>query len=456
MGDDGRIRISREEVYAKAVDEALAAVQAVRRTALTEPPELPPLRRLLHSKLFYLTVAGFIGSFLAWAILEPMFQDFEILGGEVNLINREPWMCPAEAQKCMEFTVGHTVAMVFPGETRLERGADGQPAFVGLHHVVPGTYLEVVGGEIEPGKIGAMAVRPATPERAKATGHKIEGEFTPGRILLFPLTAVLIVLFIFLAEGVSDRHWRRTVSRSLVGTSLTLVFACLAFVPAGAVLLLGEAVLNASLKGGLFVTVDDLSPISFVLFTASRSMCWAVIGMGIGLGMNLVRSTKLQLRNSILGGALGGAFGGMFFDPIDRFLGSASAFEGGDLSRVIGVCMVGAAVGFFVALSEHLAREAWLLVRTGPLAGKSFVLYRSPTVLGSSTQADIYLFKDADIDPEQAAIHRVGNTYEIEDLGSRTGAMVNGAEVRRSRLASGDQIVLGNTVLDFEERVKHG
>jgi pSer/pThr/pTyr-binding forkhead associated (FHA) protein len=108
----------------------------------------------------------------------------------------------------------------------------------------------------------------------------------------------------------------------------------------------------------------------------------------------------------------------------------------------------------FVALVERLAREAWLRVRTGPLAGKSFVLYRSPTRLGSSPDCDIYLFKDAEIDPSHAQIHRVGTAYEVEDLGSRTGTTVGSAKIRRRRLASGDQITVGSTILEFEERQK--
>ena len=107
-----------------------------------------------------------------------------------------------------------------------------------------------------------------------------------------------------------------------------------------------------------------------------------------------------------------------------------------------------------MALVDQLAREAWLRVRTGPLAGKSFVLYKTPTTVGSSPSADVYLFKDAAIDPDHIAIHRVGNRYEIEDLGTRSGTQVGGQAIRRQRLNSGDQITLGATVLEFEERAK--
>ena len=169
--------------------------------------------------------------------------------------------------------------------------------------------------------------------------------------------------------------------------------------------------------------------------------------------MNLVRSPRTQLRNSVIGGALGGALGGVFFDPIVRW-GSDSWFAGGDMSRLIGLIAVCASIGVFVALIERLGREAWLRVRTGPLAGKSFILYKTPTVVGSAPQSDVYLFKDAEIDASHASIHRVGTNYEIEDMSSRTGTRVGGSAVRRRRLVSGDQIVLGSTILDFEERQK--
>jgi pSer/pThr/pTyr-binding forkhead associated (FHA) protein len=93
-------------------------------------------------------------------------------------------------------------------------------------------------------------------------------------------------------------------------------------------------------------------------------------------------------------------------------------------------------------------------VRTGPLAGKSFILYRSPTSLGSSPECDIYLFKDPDVDPRHAVVHRVGNAFEIEDTSERRSVRVNGEEVKRSPLSSGDRVMIGETVLEFEVRAR--
>jgi hypothetical protein len=203
----------------------------------------------------------------------------------------------------------------------------------------------------------------------------------------------------------------------------------------------------------MVVTVREVSGSSFFFMTMCRSAAWACVGAATGLGMNLVRATRGQLRNSVLGGALGGALGGMFFDPIDRFA-HTSLFADSAASRLVGLLAVGASIGLFVALVERLARDAWLRVRTGPLAGKSFILYKSPTLIGNAPASDVYLYKDADIDPTHAAVHRVGTTYELEDMGSRMGTAIGGTKVRRKRLVSGDQITIGGTIVDFEERQK--
>jgi len=85
----------------------------------------------------------------------------------------------------------------------------------------------------------------------------------------------------------------------------------------------------------------------------------------------------------------------------------------------------------------------------GPLAGKEFVLYKDPTSIGSSPKREIYLFKDPEVEPTHALIHRAGEGYEIEDQKSPSGTHVNGRKVSRQRLQNQDQIRVGQTVLLF-------
>lgn len=401
------------------------------------------------SSLFYLPVAGLLGAWVAWALLEPRFHDMTILGGEVVLVNTDPF--DLEVENAVVLTVGTKGVIVIPGQTRFEPGAEGETPFENLAAVGAGAVLEASGQRVDENRMFALAVRPATRERAEAAGQEIQPELSAATVLFFPLTALAIALFLLAAEGISSRNWVRMLERLFLSGLLTVVFVFLAMIPAGLCMALGDLVLEY-IPG--LSTVHNIPAAAFILFTACRSGAWASMGAAVGLGMNLTRSTRTQLRNAVIGGALGGALGGAFFDPVDRFFGGESFFRGAEASRLVGMAAVGLSIGIFVALVDRLAREAWVRVKTGPLAGKSFVLYRTPTLIGSAPTSDIYLFKDPDLDPTHAAIHRVGNQYEIEDMGSRKGMVVSGRRLRRHRLATGDQIELGGTVLEFEERAK--
>jgi hypothetical protein len=443
-----RIVIGRAELFTADVERALERERRLAQRELPEPPPLPRWRRILLSSMFYLPAAGALACLGAWLLVEPFFDDLSTIGGEVVLVNTDPF--DVDVPGAVALTVGTGEVVVLP-ETVMEPGADGQPPFSSLSAITPGTVLEAAGSPIGAQRMIAIGVRPATREAAAATGQEIAPELTAAHFLLFPLTAVALALAMLAAEGIASRHWLRLAERAAVGVLLTLVFTVVAYVPAGLCIAFAEAVALPDLA---IYDADDFGALQFLTFAAGRSAAWAWVGAALGLGMSLYKGTAVQRRNALTGGALGGALGGVFFDPIDRFLTGASAFGGGDLSRLVGLAAVGVAVGIFVALVDRLAREAWILVRTGPLAGKSFVLYRNPTVVGSAPQADIYLFKDAEIEPRHLAIHRVGNAYEVEDLGTRAGTQVEGATVRQRRLRSGDRIVVGSTALDFEERTR--
>jgi len=201
--------------------------------------------------------------------------------------------------------------------------------------------------------------------------------------------------------------------------------------------------------------ISSIEPFGLFLMVVARSLGWAMAGTTVALGQGIAQRSRRLMINGVLGGVTGGALGGMFFDPILRLQGwPETAVGDAALSRGVGCVMVGLLSGLFVGLVEHFAKEAWLLMIAGPLAGKQFVVYKDPTVLGSSPKADIYLFKDPSIEPRHAAIRKQGTRYEIEDFGTPTGTLVNGAPAERRTLRDGDRITLGETVLEFQERAR--
>jgi hypothetical protein len=281
--------------------------------------------------------------------------------------------------------------------------------------------------------------------------HEIGKGDSGAFFLLFPMTTTLIVLFIFLSDGLASRRLRGNLAHWAGGTGFTLLFSVLVFIPVGLMFI----IILPRLPNPPKVPISSIKefPASFLIgFIIMRSLCWALFGGALGLGMNLVRSTPAQRRASIMGGIVGGTLGGLLFDPINRFLFPAA--EKGSVMRLVGLCAIGLSVGIFVALSERLGRVGWVRVRTGPLRGKAFILYHNPTVIGSSPQANIYLFKDAKIAPQHAALHRLGSGYELVEMSDDSPVYINSKQMQRQRLVSGDQIVIGDTILDFEERAK--
>jgi len=445
---EDQIRIDRQELFDPAVDKALARERAGRERIVADTPPVSPLRRLLLNSLVYLPFAAVLAALVTWMVLDPKIHDMPVVSGEIILVNADPF---DGRTGVISLTVGSNEVLVDLARVKLETGSAGEPAFASADNLKVGDRIEATGLTQER-RLIAAAIRPTAGAESRG---QLESPLWP-LVLLFPLTAALIAFGLLFSEGLTTRNWIRMTERSLLGSFLAALFAGLAIIPAGLILQISDHVLASEVAGhpdALVVTVKEVGAVSFLVFTACRSAAWACIGAATGLGMNLVRSTRTQLRNSVVGGALGGALGGLFFDPIDRFFG-ASLFAGAWASRLVGLLAVGLSIGIFVALVERLARDAWLRVRTGPLAGKSFILYKTPTIVGNSPQSDVYLYKDAEIDPSHASIHRIGTTYEIEDMGTRMGTSVGGSKIRRRRLVSGDQIVIGSTILDFEERQK--
>ena len=200
-------------------------------------------------------------------------------------------------------------------------------------------------------------------------------------------------------------------------------------------------------------TEENNMPTGFglLILMMGRGAAWAIVALAAGVGQGIALRDRKIVINGLVGGALGGLVGGVLFDPIYLLLGSQ---DNASASRAVGFAIIGIFVGLFIGLVENWTKSAWLLMRAGPLAGKQFILFRNPTVIGSSPKCDVYLFKDAAIEPRHALIHDRGGRFEIEDTGTADGTYVNGRPIKKQILAAGDQLVIGKTVLEFALRDK--
>jgi hypothetical protein len=240
------------------------------------------------------------------------------------------------------------------------------------------------------------------------------------------------------------RNLQRALVCAVVGFAIGFGGGLVTLIPTNLFYGVMTAIARSMMKPG---DGDMPKGLALLVLMMGRSVAWSLSAIPAGLGQGIALREKKVALNGLLGGVLGGLIGGLLFDPI------GIAFSGpngqGDMSRCVGFTFIGVMVGLFVGLVEQWTKTAWLLMKAGPLAGKQFIIYRNPTVLGSSPKADIYLFKDEAIEPQHALVHNFGGRYEIEDRDTADGTYVNGIPVTKQILKPGDQIVLGKTVLEF-------
>jgi hypothetical protein len=81
--------------------------------------------------------------------------------------------------------------------------------------------------------------------------------------------------------------------------------------------------------------------------------------------------------------------------------------------------------------------------------GSRVVLGPEPLTIGRLPESAV-MVTDPNASRRHAEIRRAGNDVVVVDLNSTNGTRVNGATIRERKLADGDQIVIGTTVLRFE------
>ncbi|MBN1901214.1 FHA domain-containing protein [Candidatus Sumerlaeota bacterium] len=274
--------------------------------------------------------------------------------------------------------------------------------------------------------------------------------------LLFMLTAGFIGLGLGMTYGIANHNLRQSVYCSAVGFGVGLIVAIplsfLANIVFGILTQIVFIVNEVKPDQSARITVHDVRGMAFALLLSGRGLAWAIVAPCAGMGLGVALRSRKVLTVGLVGALVGGGLGGLFFDPVDRFLNAPG--EDGWLSRLVGITTIGLLVGLFTGYFENLSRISWLQMIKGPLAGKQFNLYKSPMILGSSPKADIYLFKDPDVDVRHASITAVGAKFMLKDLGSRSGIFVNGNKVDKKILQKGDVVTVGTTVLKFDEKEK--
>ncbi|HLF91931.1 MAG TPA: FHA domain-containing protein [Planctomycetota bacterium] len=440
-----KIVITSEDVNSREVDAALS-----QQMSFGMPAEALAKDRSAwyYRSWFVLMLAGALGAFLAWCLFEPFYDDHLTVLGNVESADPDARL-PGVPDVQGRLTVSGTSVWLLGADGKMDLG-DG--AWKPMNPTVfrTGQVVEAR-GEASVGQhplLVAMRIRvhsgdPRTYPPADLPSLNWRN-FIAG-LLIFPIVAGLVGLAIGSADGILSRAYGRGIVCGLVGLAMGLVVGTLASI---------AATLLYSVFGGIVQHLDrgsgmKMSTGAFILQMMNRGLAWALAGVAMGMGQGIALRSKKLFFNGLIGGVVGGLLGGLLFDPINYLMGGGQFAEDASSSRAVGFVTIGLVTGLMVGIVELIAREAWLKMLAGPLAGKEFVLYKDPTSIGSSPKREVYLFKDPEVEPVHALIHRVGEGYELEDKKSPGGTLLNGRKVSRQRLKSQDQIRIGSTVLLF-------
>jgi hypothetical protein len=180
-----------------------------------------------------------------------------------------------------------------------------------------------------------------------------------------------------------------------------------------------------------------------------RALGWAVLGGLIGTAEGVIGGTRTW--KGALGGALGGLVGGAALELLRPLTGSLLAGKG------LGLVLLGASIGAFMALVVVLLSRAWFEVISGKLKGTEFILDKflhegsKAAAIGSSPlKADIVL-PDPDIAPQHALLQGAGTHFNLQDI-SLSGTFLNGRKIEKASLRDGQNLRLGNTTMVYHER----
>lgn len=417
-------------------------------------------RRWFYQNWFVFMIVGMVGAVTGWAIIEPFLDDHYYVQGQIG-----QWD-PADT---LERSMANSAQT---NRTVLARGSltlNGEKIYLlhGIREITPngqvrkfdvstlapaqrvGLYVNYEPRPESDLAVATFLVRapgPATPKAALSLSQLHTRSRAAG-FILFAVVAALTGLFIGAADGLICRLPQRAFICGAVGLAVGSLGGIISTLMAAIV----YAGLNTLAMQQMDSSEGSLKTLGFTIQLAGRSLAWGFAGLAMGLGQGIAMRSSRLLVYGLTGGVIGGLLGGLLFDPIDLIL------LGGDKpsshwSRLIGLAVIGSSVGAMIGLVELLAREAWLRMTEGPLAGKEFLIFKNVINIGASPKSDIYLFKDPMVADHHAVIRAIGDGCEIEARQPHHPILINDRSVPRTRLRHGDTVTIGRTTFVFQQR----
>lgn len=435
------IHITHEQAHSQHVDDLLKRQMSLRgEMGIARDRQ----SRWYLQNWFIFMIVGGVSAFLAWAIIEPLFDDYIYMQGRIAAKDVPlPIEYSGTGLDLHAVMLDDTMILVPNPVPVVDNDKELDPTTLNNGEVV-GFHMVWIGQDLGFAEVIETNPDPANNTDPTQTIDSLSARSTAASLLLFPLVASMIGLGLGAADGAVCRLVRRALLAGAIGLIVGFIGGFISSIVAG----LAYAPLNALAMRQAGDGLGGLTTFGFIIQMAARVLGWALAGVAMGLGQGLALRSGRLIVYGLIGGILGGVIGGLMFDPIDLLLmGSNDASA--HWSRMAAITVLGCTVGAMIGFVELLARDAWLCMTRGPLAGKEFLVFKDTMRMGSSPRSEIYLFNDPQVQPHHATLRSVGDVYELESLSPDATVSVNGRPVKRARLHHGDQIMLGDTLFTF-------
>jgi hypothetical protein len=450
------IRITSEEANSSHVDDLLNRQMSL----LGESGISRTGRHWYYQNWFVFGLVATVAAFAAWAIIEPYFDDLLYVQGKLDQMDLSaPKTFPSVdlRGRQVEITsrgylqIRDQKAWLLDGTSMLQRG-DAEP-FNALR-LEPGRETGIYAEYARAGNEAvafAVFVDPAPeqppPTKALLSFRQLAARTQGAGLVLFALVGGFIGLAIGAADGIVCRVPRRALICGAVGFVVGFIGGFMSNIFSN---LIYHPISQLAMRqdGG---SVGSLSTLGFLLQMGGRSLAWGLAGTTMGLGQGIALRSKRLFVYGLIGGVAGGLIGGLFFDPVDMIL-LGGLKPSAHVSRLVGIVVVGLCVGGMIGVVELLARDSWLRMTSGPLAGKEFLIFKDVMNIGSSPRSEIYLFNDPAVAEVHATIRGVADGCEIENRSQYPPTVLNGRPFKRAKLRPGDEIRIGRTAFIYEKR----
>lgn len=305
---------------------------------------------------------------------------------------------------------------------------------------------------VNPEASGRPQRRPEVSEKEEDKQFESLGKITVRLELVWWIIAGVCLSFgLSIAEGVVSRNFYLVLINGVIGAALGGIGFFIIFK------------FYIAIRDYFLLSGEYLSMLYILEYVQ-----YCISGLFLAITPGIVMRSRKRIMLGLLGGLLGGLFCALLSFLAGRFsLFLLLSFWTGDpsylavlihpsliLVRFATVFGLGIGTAVATVILENITKRGWLTVATGSIAGKQFILYWSPTVIGSSPRNSICLCQDQSVAPEHAAINKQNGAFILT---STAPVLVNNNVLERQQeLKSGDQIQIGQTIFIFEEKAKKG